>query len=43
MRIVVFEAEPREAPAFEKLKGGHELVLVEAPLRSDNAAASAAT
>ncbi len=41
MKIVVFEAEPREAPAFEKLKGGHDLVLVEAPLRSDNAAAHA--
>ncbi|HXV23193.1 MAG TPA: hydroxyacid dehydrogenase [Alphaproteobacteria bacterium] len=41
MKIVVFEAEPREAPAFEKLKGGHDLVLVEAPLRDDNASAHA--
>ena len=38
MRIVVFEAEPREAPLFETLRGLHELVFVDAPLRSDNAA-----
>ena len=37
MRIVVFEAEPREASAFDRLKRGHDLVLVDAPLRSDNA------
>src|SRR3546814_20885655 len=41
MKIVVFEAEPREDPAFEKLKGGHDLVLVEAPPRADSAAAHA--
>ncbi len=38
MRIVVFEAEPREAPLFETLRDLHELVFVDAPLRSDNAA-----
>jgi D-lactate dehydrogenase len=38
MKIVVFEAEPREAPAFEVFKGAHELVLSDQPLRAENAA-----
>ena len=38
MKIVIFEAEQREAPAFETLSGRHELTLVEQPLRHDNAA-----
>jgi D-lactate dehydrogenase len=37
MKIVIFETEPREAPAFENLKRGHELVLTGEPLRADNA------
>lgn len=41
MKIVVFEAEPREAPAFEVFKGAHELVLSDQPLRAENAAQSA--
>ena len=38
MKIVVFEAELREVPAFEALKELHELVVTEKPLRPDNAA-----
>jgi D-lactate dehydrogenase len=38
MKIVVFEAEPRELAAFDALKADHDLVLVDAPLRADNAA-----
>ncbi|MEJ2436382.1 MAG: hydroxyacid dehydrogenase, partial [Pseudolabrys sp.] len=38
MKIVIFETEPREAAAFDALKRGHELVLIEQPLRADNAA-----
>ena len=37
MRIAIFEAEQREAPVFEPLKGGHDLLLAEEPLRSSNA------
>jgi D-lactate dehydrogenase len=37
MKIVVFEADPGEAPCFDTLKGPHEVLLVGAPLRSDNA------
>lgn len=37
MKIVVFEAEFREAPAFEPLEADHELVLVGAPLEAENA------
>ncbi len=37
MKIVVFEAEPREASAFEALKAAHDLNLVNGPLRADNA------
>jgi D-lactate dehydrogenase len=38
MRIVIFEAEPREAPAFEALKKSHEVVVTEQPLVAANAA-----
>lgn len=38
MRVVIFETEPHEAPAFESLKAGHDLRLVADPLRVDNAA-----
>lgn len=38
MKIVVFEAEPREAPVFEALRDQHELVLVDSPLGSENVA-----
>jgi D-lactate dehydrogenase len=38
MKIVVFEAEPREAPVFEPLRDKHELVLVDSPLRGENVA-----
>ena len=38
MKIVVFEAEPHEAPIFKALDGLHEITLVETPLRSDDAA-----
>lgn len=38
MKIVVFEAEPREAAAFDDLKTAHELLLVEAPLSAAEAA-----
>jgi D-lactate dehydrogenase len=38
MKIVVFEAEPREAPVFEVLRDQHELVLVDSLLRSENVA-----
>ena len=37
MKIVVFEVETREAAPFEALKGPHEVLLTEAPLRSGNA------
>ena len=37
MKIVVFETEPRETPFFEPLKGLHELVFIDSPLRSENA------
>lgn len=38
MKIVVFEAEPREAPVFEALRDQHEPILVESPLRGENVA-----
>lgn len=38
MKIVVFEAEPREAALFEALRDEHELNLVDIPLRAANAA-----
>jgi D-lactate dehydrogenase len=38
MKIVVFEAEPREAPVFEELRDQHELVFVDSPLRNENVA-----
>lgn len=38
MKIVVFEAEPREAPVFEALRAQHELVLVDSSLRNGNVA-----
>lgn len=37
MKIVVFEVEPHEAPAFEALEAGNEIILVEEPLRANNA------
>lgn len=37
MKIVVFEAEPREAEILEALRAGHDLILVDTPLRSGNA------
>jgi D-lactate dehydrogenase len=38
MKIVVFETEPHEAPAFDALKDKHELTLVPGPIRATNAA-----
>ena len=38
MKIVIFETEPREAPEFDALKPGHDLVLTDKPLRAENAA-----
>lgn len=38
MKIVVFEAEPREAPVFDALRNNHELALVDSPLRDENVA-----
>ena len=37
MKVVLFEAEPREAPIFERLKQHHDFRFVEEPLRHDNA------
>lgn len=37
MKIVVFEVERRESPAFETLAAGNEIRLVEEPLRAMNA------
>ncbi|MBI1213456.1 MAG: hydroxyacid dehydrogenase [Alphaproteobacteria bacterium] len=37
MRVVVFEAEPREQQAFEHLKPGASIRLVAEPLNADNA------
>ncbi len=37
MKTVIFEAEPREVPVFKALKGLDKLLLVDSPLRSDNA------
>lgn len=36
MRIAVFETEEREAPAFERLKTGHDLRLVKESLQAGN-------
>ena len=38
MKIVIFEVEPREAPAFDALKGKHDLVVTDQPLQASNAA-----
>jgi D-lactate dehydrogenase len=38
MKVVVFEAEPREAPVFEALRDRHDLLLVDTPLRGQNVA-----
>lgn len=38
MKMVIFEVEPRDAPAFERLKAQNEVVLVEGPLGAANAA-----
>jgi D-lactate dehydrogenase len=35
MKIVVFESEPREAAAFERLKPAHEVAFVPEPLRKE--------
>ncbi len=37
MKIVIFEAEPREAPFFAALRRDHEVVLEEAPLDAQTA------
>ncbi len=37
MYLAVFETEEREAPAFERLKTGHDLRLVKEPLQAGNA------
>jgi D-lactate dehydrogenase len=37
MKVAVFEIEPREAPAFARLKTSNEIVLEEVPLRPANA------
>ena len=39
MKIVVFEAEKREASAFERIKHRNEIILVKEPLTAANAAA----
>ena len=38
MKIIVFEVENREAPAFERIMAGNELLLVGPPLTAENAA-----
>lgn len=38
MKVVVFEVEPQQAPLFDSLKAQNELVLVEGPLKRENAA-----
>ena len=38
MKIVVFEIETREVGEFDALKEQHELVMIEGPLRAENAA-----
>jgi D-lactate dehydrogenase len=38
MKVVVFEVEPHEAAAFDRLKGPNEVVLEESPLRAAKAA-----
>lgn len=38
MKIVVFEIEPHEGPAFKKLEAKNEIILVEEPLRAADAA-----
>lgn len=37
MKIIVFELEPHEAPAFDALDAQNEIILVKEPLRSANA------
>lgn len=37
MKIVVFEVEPREAPAFGGLRSANAVQLVAEPLRAANA------
>jgi hypothetical protein len=34
MKVVVFQSEPREAPAFGRLRPDHDAALVEEPLRA---------
>jgi hypothetical protein len=38
MKVVVFDIEPHEAPAFDRLAARHEIVRVDARLRADNVA-----
>ncbi|MFZ5790092.1 MAG: hydroxyacid dehydrogenase [Pseudomonadota bacterium] len=38
MKVVIFEAEPREAPAFDSLKPANEVQVIAEPLRAANAA-----
>ena len=37
MKVVVFEAEPREETLFDRLKSTHEVIFLKEPLRADNA------
>ncbi len=37
MKLYVFEAEPREAAAFDVLKGQHDVAVTDEPLRAGNA------
>lgn len=37
MKVVVFESEPREAPALDRLKPAHEVRLIEERLRGSAA------
>ena len=36
MKVVIFEAEPREAAVFEQLRKRHDLVVTEQPLNADS-------
>jgi D-lactate dehydrogenase len=37
MKLIVFEVEPHEAPAFKRLEAQNEVVLIEGPLRAADA------
>ncbi len=37
MKVVIFETEPHEAAAFGELRDQHEILIVEEPLRAENA------